>query len=679
SGGPAWPAWCVGASMNMTQSLLDRHLEAGRGAHEAIVWQGEDGAVRRLSYEELARQVNRLASGLQALGLRTGDAVGLYLPMAPEVAIAYLALARLGCVVLPLFSGFGAAAISSRLNDAQAVALITADRGLRRGREIDMRSIADEAVTELRHQLHAPLHNEETVALRLRAMWTLHVVTALGESELMSLLDDEQAYMRAWAIQLLCEDFQISDAAAEKFMTLATSDPSPVVRIYLAAASQRVLPETRWRMLERLVEHSADNQDHNIPKMLWFACEPLVVLDEVRALDLAKRSRISLVTRFIARRLGDAERFDTVLKHAVAATADQQLDLLLGLRDATEGRYDMKPPLSWPEIYPQLDAVGGQVAKVALQLAQQFGDTLAAEEMLATLRDRTADIEQRRHALQTLAGRKRVELKSELIGLLDEAELRREAIRAVSSFDEPQIAGELLNRYPNWNADEKLEVIHALSSRSGYGNQLTMAIKNGTIPKQDIPAHVSRILRRVVGNRFIDVWGPLDALSADKEAMFVKYRELLSEHALKSADLANGHAIFNRSCAACHKLHGEGGSIGPDITGANRGNLEYLLSNIVTPSAIVQDAYRMHVILTADGRIYSGILIDETDRYTRLRVADREEPVTIARADIDSREISAVSMMPDGVLSTFTDSEVIDLIGYLQATPSAPVVGSSQR
>ena len=154
SGGPAWPVWCIGASMNMTQSLLDRHLEAGRGAHEAIVWEGEDGAVRRLSYEELARQVNRLASGLQALGLRTGDAVGLYLPMAPEVVIAYLALARLGCVVLPLFSGFGAAAIASRLNDAQAVALITSDRGLRRGREIDMKSIADEAARDtpsLRH------------------------------------------------------------------------------------------------------------------------------------------------------------------------------------------------------------------------------------------------------------------------------------------------------------------------------------------------------------------------------------------------------------------------------------------------------------------------------------------------------------------------------------------------
>jgi len=158
SDGLPWPKWCVGASMNMTQSLLDRHLEAGRGAREALVWEGEDGEVRRLSYAELAAQVNRLASGLQTLGLRAGDAVGLYLPMVPEVAVAYLALARLGCVVLPLFSGFGAAAIASRLNDAQAVALITADRCLRRGRDIDMKSIADEAARDtpsLRHVIVA--------------------------------------------------------------------------------------------------------------------------------------------------------------------------------------------------------------------------------------------------------------------------------------------------------------------------------------------------------------------------------------------------------------------------------------------------------------------------------------------------------------------------------------------
>lgn len=154
SKGLAWPDWCVGGTMNMTESLLDRHLEDGRGGHPALVWESEEGTTRTLTYVELAQQVDRLAAGLESLGLKVGDPVGLYLPMTPEVVIAFLALARMGCIVLPMFSGFGASAIATRLNDARAVALISADACLRRGRRIDMASVAAEAargVPTLRH------------------------------------------------------------------------------------------------------------------------------------------------------------------------------------------------------------------------------------------------------------------------------------------------------------------------------------------------------------------------------------------------------------------------------------------------------------------------------------------------------------------------------------------------
>lgn len=154
SKGIEWPQWCVGATGNMTVSLIDRHLAAGRGGHEAIVGESEDGKTRRLTYRELAVEVNRLASGLAALGLKQGDAVGVHLPMIPEVAITFLALARLGCIVLPLFSGFGAAAIATRLNEAEAVAAITTDGSLRRGKSVEMKRLLNEAskdVPTLRH------------------------------------------------------------------------------------------------------------------------------------------------------------------------------------------------------------------------------------------------------------------------------------------------------------------------------------------------------------------------------------------------------------------------------------------------------------------------------------------------------------------------------------------------
>jgi putative heme-binding domain-containing protein len=191
-------------------------------------------------------------------------------------------------------------------------------------------------------------------------------------------------------------------------------------------------------------------------------------------------------------------------------------------------------------------------------------------------------------------------------------------------------------------------------------------LKEGRIPKSDVPAHVARLLRRVVGNRFVDVWGPIDELSVDKEKLFTKYNSLLSDAALAKADLSSGKQLFMKNCGSCHQLLGQGGKIGPDITGANRSNLDYLLSNILTPSAIVQDAYRMHIILINDGRIFSGIPTEENEQQLKLFVADKPEPIVIAKSQIESREIASVSLMPDGILTNLTDQECIDLVAYLK-------------
>jgi acetyl-CoA synthetase len=158
----------------MTLSLIDRHLAAGRGKHDAVVGETEDGTVRRLNYSELATAVNRLASGLAAIGLKPGDAVGIYMPMVPEVSVAFLALARLGCIVLPLFSGFGATAIATRLNEAQAVAVITADGSMRRGKPIEMKRVLDEAIKDvlsLRHVVVARRLGSETPMRSGRDLW----------------------------------------------------------------------------------------------------------------------------------------------------------------------------------------------------------------------------------------------------------------------------------------------------------------------------------------------------------------------------------------------------------------------------------------------------------------------------------------------------------------------------
>jgi acetyl-CoA synthetase len=156
SRGPAWPRWFPGGRLNFSDNCLDRNLDTGRGRKPAIVWEGDDGQTRTLTYAELAREVNRLANALRALGIAEGDRVGIFLPMSPEAAIATLAVVRIGAIYTPCFSGFGAQAVASRLQDCEAKVLITADGFRRRGQIVRVKETADEALAQcptVRHVL----------------------------------------------------------------------------------------------------------------------------------------------------------------------------------------------------------------------------------------------------------------------------------------------------------------------------------------------------------------------------------------------------------------------------------------------------------------------------------------------------------------------------------------------
>ncbi|WP_322802111.1 acetate--CoA ligase [Thermoflexus sp.] len=146
SRGAPWAQWFVGGTLNATENALDRHLEAGRGDRLALIWEGEEGEIRRYTYRQVFEEVARLARALQAMGAQPGDRIGLFLPMIPEVAFALLAAMRIGAIVIPLFSGFGPEAVAVRLQDAGARFLITADGFPRRGRIVPMKEIADEAL-----------------------------------------------------------------------------------------------------------------------------------------------------------------------------------------------------------------------------------------------------------------------------------------------------------------------------------------------------------------------------------------------------------------------------------------------------------------------------------------------------------------------------------------------------
>ena len=519
-------------------------------------------------------------------------------------------------------------------------------------------------------QLRRMFRDAPDIDIRLRGLWALHVTGAIDRGELRAALDDPDEYIRSWAITLLCEDTPVSPAEAAPFARLAQSDPSPVVRLSLASAIQRLAPEAAWPVLEGLATHAEDRDDHNIPKLIWFGLEPLVLGNSAAAVRLATTTDIPLLSRHVARRLAAAGEFGLLMKPIAAAATARREEMLLGVRDAIDGRSDMQAPPAWEDVRDLFIAAGGRTAEIASALSQQFGDSTALAALEHVLDDPAASAVRRGEAIATLAGQKAPALEQRLGHLLDDPAVRREAIRAAAAYDNPAFPPALLDRYASFSEEEQTEAVYTLAARSSYGHALTEAIRTGSIPKQDVPAQLARQLQRIVGPTFVDAWGPIDFLPADKEAAFTKYRGLLSSDALGRGDPANGQAVFIRACAGCHRLHGSGSEIGPELTGANRGSLEYLLSNILTPSEVIQAAYRMQVILLDDGRVYSGIPCEENEHQLKLRVANQPEPVTISVAEIESREIASASLMPEGLLANLSNADVIDLIGYLQSQPS---------
>ncbi|MEJ7736744.1 MAG: PVC-type heme-binding CxxCH protein [Chitinophagaceae bacterium] len=566
----------------------------------------------------------------------------------------------------------------SKLADKELVALQTSksDWHARRARVILQGRAAKGKLDGNTHgQLLDIFHTNSNVDLRLRAMWALHVTKGLSPDILSKALGDKEEYIRAWAIQLLCEERLPAAAATAKFSLMAREDPSAVVRLYLASALQRLDKTSSWKIVAELVKHGEDVSDHNLPKMIWYGLEPLAKEDPARALKIAAEMNIPMLAQYTARRSVDAGAMDDLIK-SIGAQPKTLISLMEGMMNGMEGRTDLKPPASWKNVYTSLKKADGRAAQLAGEIAELFGDTEAANRSLATLKNKKAPLDQRKKALFALAAQQRKELLTELPLLLEDLPLRADVIKSVAAFDNENLGQLIIKKYKDLNAAEKSAAIQTLSSRPRYGWAFTQALKNNVILKKDVPANVARQLRRVVGSGFVEVWGPIDDTPRD-DKQYEKYKNMLTGQAVTSADHKNGQQLFQGTCGSCHKMYGQGGNIGPDLTGSNRSNLDYLLFNILNPSEEIQDAYKMVVITTRDGRTYSGNVIAENQRQITMRVVG-QDAVVINKSSIQSREETPVSMMPQGLLTSLTDKEVVDLLSYLRTAAGKESVKNNE-
>ena len=341
--------------------------------------------------------------------------------------------------------------------------------------------------------------------------------------------------------------------------------------------------------------------------------------------------------------------------------------LLQGMLKGLEGRRNVPTPKGWPKLKSELAQSDSEIRDLANQLSQIFGDPEALKHSLATVNDKSANSDSRRKALRSLMAMQSEEASSMLESLLDDPDLQLEAIRGCASVENPVAPAILLAKFESFSPEHRKAAIETLASRKRYALELVRALKQKKISRTDIPVHAARSLKEMLGEQFVKVYGEFKSLGKDREKQIAKFKKQLGPKALAQADASRGRTVFNKTCASCHLMYGEGGKVGPDLTGSNRANLDYILLNSVDPSYDVPDGYKMTTVLTTDGRLINGVVAEEDG--TKLVLKTAEQPrVVIGKEDIEERKISEKSIMPEGQLDELKPRELKDLIKYLRTT-----------
>ena len=555
-------------------------------------------------------------------------------------------------------------------------------------RLLQERAAGGKDLTTAHRDLRALVTSQRETPIRLRAIWALHATGGLDEEARLALLDDAAPEVQAWGVRLMVDDGAPSPNAVKRLVQFASAKsggraPAPLARLYLASALERVPLETRWPLAEALARESGSIASTNHILLMWYGLEPLVALDGTRASALITPRASLLLCRLIARRLvaaGEERGLSRILPVVGSSATDEvRLSVLEGVLEGLAGRKRVKTPVEWPVVFDELSrgASAGVRARAAA-LGLVLGDPRAEAALRAVASDRTAAAESRLYALQNLVDRRATGLAPALIALLDDATVRAAALRGLAAYKEPNAAGAILARYSQLTPLERDDAVATLASRPDWARQLLEAIDKGRIARRDVSTTVARQilafgdaeLTKTLGR----VWGALRATARDKSSLIGKYKQILAATGVPPADLERGRALFARTCGSCHRLHGQGGDVGPDITGSDRANADYILENVLDPSASVGRDYLFTTVATTDGRLIAGIVKEQTPAAIVIQTAS--ERITLPREDVEAVKTTDVSMMPEGQLDALSAAEIRDLFAYLA---SSRVGGASEK
>jgi putative heme-binding domain-containing protein len=361
---------------------------------------------------------------------------------------------------------------------------------------------------------------------------------------------------------------------------------------------------------------------------------------------------------------------------------DFQLDVLRGLSQAMQGRAKVDMPAGWVAVENKLGKSGNaEVRSLVRSLSLTFGSQNALNSLRQILVDTRSAAGERLDALNALVQAGDDQLPKTLLGLLKDQAVRSEAIRFLARYQQPETPGALLEVYDTLSGTEKQRALSVMASRAEYAGPLLEAVEQGQVPKRDLSAALVRELRNlkndVINAKLEVVWGSFRESTDDKKAEIDRFKRIYYAGGSTPGDATRGRAVFARACQQCHTLFDVGGKVGPDITGSDRANLDYVLQNIVDPNAVIPNDYRSSEIETKDGRVITGIIKERTGNA--LKIVTATETVLIPQDSIESNFQSELSMMPEGLLAPFEDQEIRDLLYYLRQPAQAPLMASTDN
>ena len=540
--------------------------------------------------------------------------------------------------------------------------------------------------------LRTTLASASTSPARLRALWALHVTGGLDAKTAIENLKNADEWVRAWTIQLafdsrenvqrLLQEIREKDLKADPDLEkLAQDDPSPLVRLFIASAAQRIEnQELRGNLVKNLLRHKEDAADHNLPLMVWYAMEPLVAAHPREALDETSESELPNLLNFSTRRIASLNTAEArnLIAEKLSTTTDggKQVQILTGLAAALKGQRNVPMPSGWETIENRLGESSTPAVRTLVQtVSLTFGSQKALTALRSLVADTSAPVPARRGALDSLVSVKDPQLPKTLQPLLKESELRGSALRALAGYNDPNIPITILGVYGSFDPVQKRDALNTLASRPAYARPLLAAVTENKIPSKDLTADVVRQLRNLkdpaIQAEVAKIYGAVRETSADKKAEIEKYRRIYAQGGSQPGNAGPGRVVFNKVCAQCHTLFDSGGKVGPDITGANRSDLNYLLENILDPNAVIPNEYRTTEIETKDGRSIVGIAKQHDDKKMVIQTAN--ELLTIPRNEIASQRQTELSMMPDGLLAPLSNQEIRDLLYYLGRVGQVPL------